>query len=919
MGISDVVANADRLLQRGDYAAAISPLEEVIRRTKDLTDEQGKDTVQTCRFQLARAFYQTGDIPAGMRILEDYLAHDPRKQERMALRMMAQGFFDVQEWGKIEEVAKRLLGLPDLQPEDMLNGNLLLGQALFRQSKWVDCIKPLTYTADHSTDERIKGLCQIMIVRAMVESENWRELFAWIPRLYRTDAKYDITLNLTLMKAGKARFEAGEPDDLLNALLLYRMVLPREELLAFANKRTETLSRKLAEDKRIGIRDADAKERQKDIDDIAESVKVLAELPPYEDEVDFRIGQIYFTVKRYWEGYVLFDKLYRKDRASDIGEAAMLQSVLILYEVKEVPRAEERIIRYLEERPDGQYARTLLSIMLRDVLADQKDFPKVIGLRKYIEALPAPVEDEAKELQSDLHYMLSFGYFQNKDYQPSTEQFTVIIEKFPSSPHVNDALYFRGMTFMLQGNYADALSDFKLYQAKNPNGEHFSASMFREAVCLFGLERIRESEAVFTKFIGTFPDDQLVSEAYSMRGDIEAAKDGQDNPNTPEDEYDPHTLDRALADYRKAIDKATTALQSSYPAFQAAKVFKLEFKWQEIIDLMNYYLERWDEMADVSEAVWWVGQSQIELGQVNEAVDAYLAAILRYGNDVSQGGVDKIIHELVKVTLYNLAEADRDGLNIKLNLKLTALDEKQVVLKLRLRVLQALLQGEEAAAALGSELLASNQDLTTTTASSLALMCDAAVAVNDMDQMLRLYEYFIENFEESDLLWHAYRAKTYRLLAKEDYWGVLASIDEAQGLFGAEAHMGWAQIIKADTLYKMNKLEEAEEAYNMVMGVGEWRGPIFAEAMYGMGKCRLGKNDLEAAHSFFQRTYLLFKSYDNGDWAAKSYLSAADCLIKLGRGDDAINTLNAMLEDEYTKENPMADQVREQLKKLGVQ
>ena len=27
---------------------------------------------------------------------------------------------------------------------------------------------------------------------------DWRELFAWIPRIYRTDSKYDISLNLTL-------------------------------------------------------------------------------------------------------------------------------------------------------------------------------------------------------------------------------------------------------------------------------------------------------------------------------------------------------------------------------------------------------------------------------------------------------------------------------------------------------------------------------------------------------------------------------------------------------------------------------------------------------------------------------------------------------------------------------------------------
>ena len=45
-----------------------------------------------------------------------------------------------------------------------------------------------------------------MQVRALVEAESWSKLFGLIPKLYRTDAKYDITLNLTLMRAGKARF-----------------------------------------------------------------------------------------------------------------------------------------------------------------------------------------------------------------------------------------------------------------------------------------------------------------------------------------------------------------------------------------------------------------------------------------------------------------------------------------------------------------------------------------------------------------------------------------------------------------------------------------------------------------------------------------------------------------------------------------
>jgi tetratricopeptide (TPR) repeat protein len=236
---------------------------------------------------------------------------------------------------------------------------------------------------------------------------------------------------------------------------------------------------------------------------------------------------------------------------------------------------------------------------------------------------------------------------------------------------------------------------------------------------------------------------------------------------------------------------------------------------------------------------------------------------------------------------------------------------------LRLQVLQALLEGEDVATALAEKLLETVDDLSITSPGSLSLMCDVAIDLGDVDQMKRLSDYFIANFEDSEQLWQAYHARTAALMADKKDWEVLASVDEAQGLFGVEPFMGWAQLMKADTLYDMGKFEEAEEAYYMILGVSQWRGPIFAEATYGMGKCRMGQGDLEVAHTFFQRTYLLFKAYDSGNWAAKGYLAAADTLVKLGRNQDAIQTLKDMLANEYTNNNPLAEQVREQLKKIG--
>ena len=136
-------------------------------------------------------------------------------------------------------------------------------------------------------------------------------------------------------------------------------------------------------------------------------------------------------------------------------------------------------------------------------------------------------------------------------------------------------------------------------------------------------------------------------------------------------------------------------------------------------------------------------------------------------------------------------------------------------------------------------------------------------------------------------------------------------------MFGAEPHMGWAQIMKANTEFAMEKYDEAYNSYNTIMGVPEWRGPLFAEAMYGMGKSKLAEGDLETAHALFQRVYLLFKSYSDGEWAAKGYIAAADAAFKLGKEEEAIKTLKAMLEDEYTNKSPLAEQVREQLKQHG--
>ena len=54
--------------------------------------------------------------------------------------------------------------------------------------------------------------------------------------LYKTDARYDIRVNMAIMTTASILYNVGEFD---SALLLYRMVLPREELISYQREKNE--------------------------------------------------------------------------------------------------------------------------------------------------------------------------------------------------------------------------------------------------------------------------------------------------------------------------------------------------------------------------------------------------------------------------------------------------------------------------------------------------------------------------------------------------------------------------------------------------------------------------------------------------------------------------------------------------------
>lgn len=237
---------------------------------------------------------------------------------------------------------------------------------------------------------------------------------------------------------------------------------------------------------------------------------------------------------------------------------------------------------------------------------------------------------------------------------------------------------------------------------------------------------------------------------------------------------------------------------------------------------------------------------------------------------------------------------------------------KNKTLKLRLAVLLAEIDGSKTQ--LGRQLLATEKDLSAVPPSALGMMCSAALEQEDFSRSEALFDLFTANYPDSPYINSAYQLRAEELFRQEKYVEAGKLATEALELFGAVQDLGWAQVLQGRTLYERKQWSLASEAFQKVFNVQLWRGPLYGEAMFRMAETEFAQGNYDKAFAFYQRTYLLYKYYDEGRWAADAYLRSVDCLKKLGKDElDVKNTYAAMILDEYVRDLPQTDIARDAL------
>ena len=980
---SGLLYQASDYLSQENYLGAIPYLKHYLDRMGDNEEDRVVALRQSVRLKLGKVYAYINDQFAAAEYLTQYTQTLPRYKPREAWKLLALACYESEQFeacvhaatnalsnplpkelptqeGKVDynELSKDDMGgfsarqmermqkevdeagedtisatisedTPDPEPdytvEELVFLNMTLAEAYTKLENWEASIEPYKFVIENAIASDRKGYAIMQLVNSLVALERFDDANDFIVKLYYTDARYDIRVNMALMNAASTMFSQEKYD---SSLMLYRMILPRSDLVTYQMEKMNEM-RRVAGLPRVDIEmstndmgrvqtmfgdrygdnmaQADSAfatvglpDKPPELNALEDSIRTLLSLAPYEEDVIYRTGLLYARSGRPWEAVAALDYIASREPDSGKGQDALVESLMVLVDpLKKYELVDERAMQFLNAHSAGLAPRRVV-YALTSSYQKQERWKDIKNLLPLIEGF-VPTDDEVVlQYECELYYMQAVADIVLLDYEKAKTGFEYVLNEYPDSHQEENATYWHATCQLFLKNYQDALDEYSAYAAAWTNGSWLASAAFHSGLCLFSLEKYDEAKVRFTEVINTWPDDTVYSDACSMRGDLWAAED------QPEDgSYEP--LDLALKDYEEAIASARQPRQAAYAVFQMATMFELEERYEETLNVVNAYLERYGEEADVAKATFWIGKTKLAQGLTDEAVDAYLETIVEFGGDVLQDGVDMIISELL--TLYAKLSDEEQG-KVEAALQAALRETEDVTLGLRLRVLLAEMNGT--ANELGRQLNVELDDLTQAPPPVLAILCDSAFEVQDYSRAADILNLFQIRYEGSEFMEAALKLRGTELFETQQYDAAMTIVQDAQDLYG-QIGVPWAQILKGRIFLAQADLESARELFRTTLAVSQWRGVTFAEATYYLGRVEEEAGNFRDAFAWYQRAYFQYKGFAGGYWAAEGYLASARCLKELGLEIDRLNTYRAMLFDKYVNKLPQANVAREVL------
>ena len=876
------------------FPEAIPYLEQLVYRLRDAEDEAAWKVLDYAMFHLALARLEDQSHQRAIDGFRAYLDRFPTGiYARGAHLLWAEAHAALEQWAEVITVMGRFLRDPALDRAQRAWGQQLVGEAWFRQQQWARAVDPLAYVFANAARRDARTQAAVMLTTSLVGLERFEDLFRIIPYLYQTTARFDIDLNLALLEAGDRNYEA---ERYLYAISLYRLVYFKPELeehLAENLAAAERDRRRIWQEPGLDRSRMVALDRalQRRIQDYQAQQLRLREVPDYDQQTLIRLAQTYLNLQRHWEALTQFRRVFDEHPEHPLAEQALYSAFATAREMDLPDRAVREGNAYLEAFPLGPHWEPL-TVDLAQLHIHRKAYGEALA-----------VAEDALALKPDhtfrphLLYLAGYCQFHREELEPSLARFQEILDRHADSAFVEDAAYWRALCLLFLQRYPEAGAGFADFLADFAASPYREDASFRLAVAHYGEGDFAGCLDLLTAFVAEYPGSALVGEAYCMLGDIRASWG---------------RLDEALADYARATEAAESITEINYALFQSCRVYELEQRYDDIVRICRAYLDTHGEAGRPTQAAYWIGTAFLRSNRPAEAYQSFFDAIAAYGDQPDRTGIDMILRDLIAEPPDRRAgDLYRDFARRLYRELAEARTAGRATLQLRLTTLFAETQPEgDTRRQLHAQLLRT-PSLEPAGPLTLLVIGREAAAAGQTDLSRAAYQGMLDRFGDSDFALDALWALAELEMAAAEYDAADARLARLLERFPTLPRAGDAQKRRGDIRRRQGRWTEAIEAYTVLLGVRDWRGPLFPEALYWIGECHLQLDNPREAFAFFQRIYVLYGAYPG--WVAKGYLRSAECLDRLGERAQAVATLEEMLAQPALADLPEAATARQTL------
>lgn len=875
----EVRAAAQQALVKGEYETAAALLLQLVEWYRESKDNETIAGMEMVYFNLGLCYYLTGQFGTAEGRFGDYVKRYPR-----GLRAMEASVYtgDAQRYaGDLDKAAgtyQAVLKKYDLDADWRTDVLCSLARCALARDDWETALPVLAQARGYAPDWARRNWAGTLLATAYLKQFELDKVFDLAPVLMQRQSftTRSIAFNMAALETADQLFA---DEHYREALWIYRLVNSREVIETGSRQHLERLHEYAADLRAASGMYRELLRTQEAIGEAEAELEALKGVENYDNELRSRIARSYMETRRYREARRLFIFLH-EILEGEPSEEALYLAFHCSTMVKPWDEAFARGDMYLAKYPGGTWYDAV-SLTLGQMHAVQKEWALLIQvLSKALEVSPQ------HESIAECMFLLGYAHFMEERFPESVSWFRRLNGNYPGNDREEEAAYWIGMALLFDGKYELSLEAFNAFLAAYGESIYREDASFRSAVCAYGLSRYREAQEMLAAFNRDFPDSLLRGEATMMLGDI-ASYYG--------------SLDEAVAHFQDAVGYELNIELYNYCCFKAGEILGDQGHFRELVEHFQAYIERNREESNIPQALHWVVRGLWMQDQRDAALDTFIDGVKRFGADRDALGVDVLLDEWIGLTRKLEPDAGSQAWRklARTIQDLSATGNRTLVLRLkRLLLYRSGIEASEKLILLDE--IVREENIGDASPAVLELIMDEAGRRGNAELNLAAAREIVVRFPETDYGIGA-RLKLAGAAIENREWDLAREhLQVVIENFATSQEAAQALYMMAQIHLERRQYDEADQCYVDILGVRQWRGPIWPAALFGRGECARLRGRYDKAAAFYERIYLLYANY--ADWAGKAYVKRAECLVKMNRTREAVEVLESALAQEGLQE-----------------